>query len=136
MRKIQIMLVDDHDFFRNGLKIGFERYEDIQVVGEAKNGREALEKVQFIVPDVIVMDVRMPEMNGIAASKEIQKLSHTIKILALTMHSEKEYCMQLINAGVKGILFKNTPIETIIEAIQKIYDDKYYFSEDIHKILF
>jgi DNA-binding NarL/FixJ family response regulator len=129
-KKIQVLLVDDHDFFRNGLKLGLERYGDeIEVIGTASDGKEAIAKVRTLIPDVVIMDIRMPEMDGITASTEIQKISHALKILALSMHNEREYCLQLINAGVKGILFKHTPIETIVEAIRTIHHDKYYFSD-------
>ena len=101
-KSIRILIVDDHAVVRRGLKALLDTEPDMEIVGEAENGREAVEKVERLRPDIVLMDITMPELNGIEATLRIKKSLPEIKILALTMYTNEEYIYQLLNAGASG----------------------------------
>src|SRR5687768_8202599 len=104
---IRVVLADDHAVVRAGLKAVLGAAKDIQVVGEASNGREALDMIQRLDPDVVVMDLSMGEMDGATATRELVKRGARTKVLVLTMHSEDDYLVPLLEAGAAGYLIKN-----------------------------
>src|SRR5208283_1142039 len=104
--RIRVLIVDDHDIVRQGLRRVLELDRNIEIVGEAKNGAEAIRKAQVLVPEVVVMDLKMPDMDGITATREIKKASPQVYVLILTMFAD-EYIEEAIEAGVSGYLLKD-----------------------------
>lgn len=131
--KFKILIVDDHEIFRNGLKMVLGRLKYLEVVGEAANGREFLDILQTLTPDIVLMDIEMPVMNGIEATLKALALKPDLKIIALTMFNEDEYVQNMIDAGVRGFLIKNINKETLDKAIQTILNGGNYFSEELFK---
>ncbi len=126
-----ILIVDDHTLFRNGLKLLLQHYLSNCEIIESKNGREAVLRCSQSVPDVILMDINMPEMNGIEATKKIIQLKPNACIIALTMHGDESYYYQMIDAGVKGFLVKNSNPDEVITAIKQVCQGKHYFSQEV-----
>ncbi|WP_453993141.1 response regulator [Bacillus nitroreducens] len=117
---IKLMLVDDHAVLRDGLRNILELEDDIRVVGEAVSGDEALEKVPKCEPDVILMDINMPQKNGVEVTGILKKKYPSIKVLVLTMHNHDEYFMAAIREGADGYLLKDAPSEQVVEAIRTV----------------
>lgn len=131
MTKIKITIVDDHALFRNGLKILLNAHPEMEVISEASNGKEFLETLKENTPDIVLMDISMPVMNGIEAS-EIATQSHPeLKIIALSMFGEEEYYYKMINAGAKGFLLKNSEINEVTEAILQVQKGNSFFSQEL-----
>ena len=118
---VRLLLVDDQEIIRQGIKSLLESQPDFEVVGEAANGKQAISKVEALHPDMILMDVRMPIMDGIAATKAIIQQFPQIKILILTTFDDDEYISQGMQFGAKGYLLKDTPLETLANAIRLVY---------------
>ncbi|MCX6230664.1 MAG: response regulator transcription factor [Bacteroidetes bacterium] len=129
--KIKIIIVDDHEIFRSGLKLLFSRIKDTKVIAEASNGREFLDLLELYTPDIVFMDIEMPFMNGIEATKIAVEMHPGIKIIALTMFNDEEYLESMLDSGVKGFLLKNINKETLDKAIHAIMNGKTYYSEEI-----
>ncbi len=117
---IRLMIVDDHAILRDGLKNLLELEDDIQVVGEAVSGEEAIKKVKECDPGVLLMDINMPKLNGVEVTGIIKKLYPEKKILILTMHSHDEYFMAAIRGGADGYILKESPFEQVIHAIRMV----------------
>jgi DNA-binding NarL/FixJ family response regulator len=115
---LRIVIADDHDLFREGLKQLLESVEDISVVGEASNGRQAVLLVEEHQPDVVLMDISMPEMDGIQATETIVARGLSTPVIVLTMYADDEYAIHAIRAGAKGYLLKNTRSDEVIRAIR------------------
>ncbi|MBA2393618.1 MAG: response regulator transcription factor, partial [Ktedonobacteraceae bacterium] len=120
MAKIRLMIVDDHEVVRLGMRAAFELEADISVVGEASNGAEALAKIGILDPQVILMDVRMPKMNGIEACREIKSAHPAISILMITSFTDDEAVFASIMAGASGYLLKNVSRAELLKAIRKV----------------
>jgi DNA-binding NarL/FixJ family response regulator len=133
MKRIAVLLVDDHTVVRQGLRALLESETDLKVVGEAENGRQAVRLAKKILPDVIVMDVAMPVLNGIEATRQISKDIPTTKVLGLTSYGDDEYVSQLMQAGARGFLIKQTAADDLLKAIRQVKDGKTYFSPTIAK---
>ena len=131
MKKIKLAIADDHKIFRNGLKATLEDCADFDLVLEASNGRQLLGMLVSVVPDVILMDIKMPEMDGIQTTAFVKQHYKNIKILALSMFNEDKYIVDMMKAGASGYLLKNAEPEEIIEAISTVYDKDYYFNEHL-----
>lgn len=123
---IRLMLVDDHDVVRTGLRSYLEQQSGIQVVAEARNGNEALERAQQTQPDVIVMDITMPEMDGLAATRRLKEILPTIQILALTVHEDKQYFFEMMAAGASGYITKQSAAEDLVAAIHAVAEGHVY----------
>lgn len=117
---IKVMLVDDHAVLRDGLRNILELEEDITVVSEAVSGEDALEILDSLYPDVVIMDINLPDKNGVETTKLIKQKFKDLKILVLTMHSHEEYFMAMIREGADGYLLKDAPSEQVVEAIRTI----------------
>jgi len=126
-----ILLVDDHEIIIDGIKAMLVKESDIKIVGEANNGIEAIEKVQSLKPDIVLMDISMPELNGIEATKSIKKESQDIKVLILTQHESKEYVLQVMKAGADGYLLKNSKKEELLNAINAVKSGKKHLGNRI-----
>jgi DNA-binding NarL/FixJ family response regulator len=136
LERINIMIVDDHPVVRQGLHAMFSSEPDIHVQGMAASAREAMYLVEREQPDVVLMDLRMPEMEGIEAITALRHISPNIKILVLTNYGSDEYIVRATQAGAMGYLLKNTPQEEIVNAVRVVYGNERYVSKDIAKRLF
>lgn len=132
---LTVVLADDHVIVRNGIKALLESEQDIHVVGEASDGRQALEVVRKLRPDLVVMDIRMPVMNGIEATRQLVSSSSSTKSLILSMHDNQEYVLQSIACGAAGYLLKDTEKEEFIKALKEIAAGGRYFSSPVAGIL-
>ncbi len=119
-KRTRVLVVDDHAIVRQGLRAILDTEPDIEVVGEAADGREAVRKTLTLRPDVVIMDVSMPRMNGLEATARIAKENAAVKIVALTMHSSEEYVYSLLKAGARGYLLKESVSSDLIEAIHAV----------------
>lgn len=129
--KVHIILAEDHKIVRNGLKALLELESDFTVVDEAEDGLEAIEMVKLHLPEIIIMDIAMPKLNGIEASREILKFNHKIKILVLSAYADDGYIEKLTSIGVSGFLIKQCAPQVLIQAIREIMKGKTFFSPGI-----
>ena len=131
MEKIKLAIADDHKIFRNGLKATLEDCADFDLVLEASNGKQLIALLATETPDVILMDIKMPELDGIQTTAHVKKHYGHIKVLALSMYNEDKYIMDMMKAGASGYLLKNAEPEEIIEAISTVFEKDYYFNEHL-----
>jgi len=131
MKKIRIMLVDDHAIVRQGIRVLVEAEPDITVVGEAGNGRQAVQLMLKLRPDVVVLDLAMPQLNGVEATRQIMKEDPTAKVLVLSSYSDNEYVRQVTDAGATGYLVKQTAADDLIKAVREADKGNAYFSPSI-----
>jgi two-component system response regulator NreC len=128
---IKILLADDHKITRDGLKALLESQKNMIVIGEAENGRQAVRLASELAPDVIVMDINMPELNGIEATRQIIAELPDTKIIALSMYSDKRYVVGMLKAGVSGYLLKNCAFDELVSAITAVVANQNYMSQKI-----
>jgi len=131
MEKIRIAIADDHQLFRNGLKILLGAFPAFEVVAEASNGNELLKQLSRSQADIILMDISMPEKDGIEATAEVSKLYPDTKVVALSMYGEEEYYYSIVDAGAKGFILKDSDINEVKEAIETVYKGGNYFSQEL-----
>ena len=132
---IKIILADDHKIIMQGLRSLIDNEKDMEVVAEAVNGRQAVNLVNKHTPDVVIMDINMPDLNGIEATKQITSKNSDIKVIALSMHSDKHYVSKMLQAGVKGYLLKDCAFEELIHGIRRVMDNHIYLSPQIDDIV-
>ena len=135
MKKIKIILADDHGIVRKGLRSLLEMEDDLSVIGEAANGQAAVAETLRLRPDVVVMDLMMPKMDGTAATAEIRKSTNKVKILLLTTYASSEGITRSLEAGANGAIFKSSADDTIVEAIRSIHKGVEYVSPDVKDLL-
>src|SRR5919198_3841616 len=135
MQKITVLLADDHTVVRQGLRALLEAEEDMTVVGEAENGRQAVQMIKRLQPDVVVMDIAMPSLNGLEATRQVTKESPKSKVLILSSYSDDEYVQQLTDAGASGYLVKQTAAQDLVTAIREARKGNAFFSPTISKRL-
>jgi DNA-binding NarL/FixJ family response regulator len=128
MKKIRIVLADDHSVVRQGFRRILEAQSDMEIVGEASNGREALEQAALLTPDVVVMDVAMPELNGIEATRRMKEATPHSRVLALSMHKDSVYVREILRAGARGYLLKDAVDEDLIAAVRAVSRGEGYLS--------
>ncbi len=131
MDKIRIIIADDHQLFRNGLKILLNAFPDFEVAGEASNGQEFLKVLRDTKADVALMDINMPEMDGIEATRRGLRLCPTIDIIALSMYGEEEYYYKMVDAGAKGFILKDSDISEVKDAIITVRKGGSFFSQEL-----
>lgn len=129
--KRKVIIVDDHTLFRNGLRILLNTLDEYQVIGEASNGKQFLELLVKEVPDLVLLDINMPVMDGIEAATIAQKLYPELKIITLSMYGEEDYYYKMVNAGVKGFVLKNSDIKEVRTAMDVVYDGGSFFSSEL-----
>lgn len=135
MRKIRVLLADDHTVVRQGLRALLAAEDDIEIIGEAENGRQALQLVKKFLPDVVVMDIAMPVLNGVEATRQITRYVPSVKVLVLSTYSNDEYVEQLTEAGAAGYLVKQTAANDLLKAIREAFKGNAFFSPAIAKRL-
>ncbi|UCB52045.1 MAG: response regulator transcription factor [Candidatus Zixiibacteriota bacterium] len=135
MKKIKLLVADDHKIFRQGIKKLLEEESDLQVVGEASDGRDAVKKATELKPDVILMDIAMANLNGLEATRHIKKQLPSAKVIMVTMHKNEEYVLQSFQAGASGFILKEGAVEELVSAIRSIHSDKSFLSPSISKTL-
>ncbi|MBM3142057.1 MAG: response regulator transcription factor [Chloroflexi bacterium] len=128
MKRIKVLIADDHTLVRDGIRSLLELIADIEVVGEATNGKEALEKVEQLAPDVVLMDLAMPIMGGLEATRRIRKQFPQTKVLALTQYDDSEYVIPVIEAGANGFVTKMAAFSELTSAIQAVHKGESYLS--------
>lgn len=131
MEKIRIIITDDHQLFRNGLKILLNAFPEFEVTGEASNGEEFLRLIRETCADVALMDINMPEMDGIEATRKALKICPELDIIALSMYGEEEYYYKMVDAGAKGFVLKDSDISEVKEAILTVKKGGSYFSQEL-----
>ena len=137
--KISVVVADDHEIFRQGFKAMISRYEDLEVIGEAENGRELIELVANLQPDLVFVDIKMPVMDGIDATREITTLETGTRVIALSMFSDDVYVVDMLQAGASGYVLKNAHYDELVKASRVVMNGGHYFcndaSEKIHTFL-
>ena len=131
LKPIEIVIADDHTIVRQGLRKLLEEEDYLKITGEAMNGREAVQKVQALKPDVVIMDIAMPILNGIEAARQIKQSNFKTKIIILSMHDHTRYIRELLSIGVSGYLLKNAVSDDIIQAIKAAVKGEIYLSPSI-----
>jgi two-component system response regulator NreC len=135
MEKIRVFLVDDHTVVRQGLRRILESDEEIEIIGEAGDGRTAIDLIQKLRPHVVVMDVAMPELNGIEATRQIMKRVDGVKVLVLSMHGDDVYVGQALKAGARGYLLKDSEDLDLIKAVKAIRGGGSFFSPPVSRVV-
>ncbi len=131
----RIIIADDHQIFREGLVAMLEKQGEFNVIGQAENGREIIALAKEMNPDVVIMDISMPDLNGIEATKQIQKEMKEIKVIALSMHNDKRFITRALGAGAQGYLLKECAFDELSDAIHTIMSDQIYLSKTITSIV-
>ena len=122
MKKIRILIADDHPIFRDGLRKLLSLEEDFQVIGEAEDGKEAVEMVQKLMPDILLLDLKMPNLSGIGALEALGDKNKTTRVIVLTASEDEAAVVQAMRMGTAGIVLKQTATELLIKSIRKVYD--------------
>ncbi|MCF8326167.1 MAG: response regulator transcription factor [Leadbetterella sp.] len=135
MKKIKIALVDDHKLFRKGLMSILQQIDDFEVLFDAVNGREFLDHPNLNDVEVVLLDIQMPELDGIATTKLLREKNEQIKIIILSMHDEDQFILHLMEIGANGYLLKDTDTDEVILAIRKVYDSGVYFSDFVSRAM-
>jgi RNA polymerase sigma factor (sigma-70 family) len=133
MNKIRVLLVEDYTIVRKGLRSLLSKEEGIEVVGEAGNGREAVNKVQQLLPDIVLMDIGMQHLNGLEATRQIKRRFPDTKVLILTVYTNEEYIFQTLIAGASGYVVKKAAPEELVSAIKAVYQGESYLSPTISR---
>lgn len=126
MSKIKVLVVDDHAMFREGIRSLLAGYDDIEILGEATDGKEAVEKTCHLTPHVVLMDIAMPVMSGLEATRRIQKECSNAKVLVLTQHEDSEYILSVVRAGAKGYISKTATASELVSAIRTVHRGESY----------
>jgi two-component system response regulator NreC len=135
MSKIQLLLVDDHEIVRAGLRMLFLAEPDMEIVGEVNSGDEALQAVQELKPDVVIMDVAMPGIGGIEATRRIKEANPDTAVLALTMHEDEQYFFEMLNAGASGYIPKRAAPDDLVSAIRVVSQGNVFLYPTLAKLL-
>ncbi len=133
--KIKFLITDDHALFRTGVKTALLHYPDIEFVGEAENGKQLLNLAESLQPDVILLDIKMPVMDGIETLPQVKKILPNAKIVMLTMYDDVGMISNLMEIGANSYLTKNSDSETIYEAIKTVHNNEYFFNEYTNKAM-
>ena len=135
MKKIRILLADDHTLIRRGLRLLIEQQPELSVVGEAEDGRQAVSQAAQLKPDVAVLDIGMPNLNGIEAAKQISESDSKTSIVILSMYSDETYILRALKAGARGYLLKDSAESDLVRAIHSVAEGKSFFSPTVSRVL-
>lgn len=133
--RTRIVIADDHELVRAGIAALLADVKDIEVVAEAANGKEAVEKVKALAPDIVLMDISMPTMDGIKAAKEISEISKSTKVIMLTQYEEVGYIQRVMHSGVSGYILKNSLVGELSRAIRAVRGGKHYITEAVSEVM-
>ncbi|HVP36243.1 MAG TPA: response regulator transcription factor [Terriglobales bacterium] len=133
MSKIKILIADDHKILRQGIRSLLAPHADFEVVGETSDGPETLKETFKLKPDVVLMDIGMPNLNGFEATRQIKKKLPEVKVLVLTMYLDDEYVLQALQSGASGYVLKDVAVEELVTAIRAVNNDQYYLSPSISR---
>jgi DNA-binding NarL/FixJ family response regulator len=132
---IRVILADDHSVMRHGLRLILEQQEGFEVLGEARDGREAVNLAQALHPDVAVLDITMPNLNGIEAARQITDKHPEVAVVVLSMHADESYVLRALKAGARGYLLKESPESDFLAAIRSVSEGKAFFSPAVSRLL-
>jgi DNA-binding NarL/FixJ family response regulator len=135
MNPIRVLLADDHKLIRAGLRLVVDQQPDLSVVGEADDGRQAVELAKSLKPDVVVMDIGMPNLNGIEAARQIREIRPDAAVVMLSMHSDEGYVLRAFGAGARAYLLKDSATTDLVQAIHAVVEGKSFFSPAVSKVL-
>ena len=135
MKKIRVLLADDHQMIRTGLRLVVEQQPDLVVVGEADDGKQAVAHATSLRPDVVVMDIAMPILNGIEAARQIKGIDPKAAVIMLSMHSDESYVLRALRAGASAYLLKDSAAGDLVRAIRAVVEGKSFFSPAVSKVL-
>ncbi len=133
MTRIRVLIADDHTILRDGIRLLLQCQPDIEVIDEAANGREAIEKALELKPDLVLMDIGMPTVNGLDATRQIRKANPAIHVVVLTMHDTEEYILQILSAGASGYVLKRAASSELVAAIRAVHQGGSYLHPSITK---
>lgn len=132
---IKVIIADDHEIFRDGLRLMLQKQPDIDLLAEAEDGKELIEQIKQLRPDVVITDVKMPRMDGVAAARHISEHYPTIGIIALTMFDEDDLIVDMLEAGARGYLLKNADKNEMVDAVKSVFNNEpYYCRHTSHKL--
>ena len=132
---IKVVIVDDHKMVIDGMSLLLQNQPDIEVIGNALSGEEAIKLISKITPDVVLLDINMPGINGIETCKEMLKIQPQLKIIAISMHKESSLIKLMLSNGAKGYVLKNAGQDEVVEAIKEVYQGKTYLDETVNEII-
>jgi len=135
MRKVRVLLADDHQLMRSGIRLMLEREPDMSVVGEASDGREAVALAKSLRPDIVIMDIGMPSLNGIEAAGQMTQENPALAIMIVSMHADETYVLRALKAGARGYLLKDSAEADLIKAVHVVARGKSFFSPAVSKVL-
>jgi DNA-binding NarL/FixJ family response regulator len=135
MNSIRVLLADDHKLMRAGLRLVVDQQPDLSVVGEADDGRQAVDLARSLKPNVVVMDIGMPNLNGIEAARQIREVCPDAAVVMLSMHSDEGYVLRALNAGARAYLLKDSATTDLVQAIHAVVEGKSFFSPAVSKVL-
>ena len=133
-KRIKLLLVDDHPVVRKGISASLARHEHLSIVGEAANGQEAVRKTRELSPDIVLMDIDMPEMDGLAVTELLRKELPKVKVLILSMHSNTDYVMRIIHSGASGYILKEAATDDLVRAIDMVNAGEAFFSPEVARV--
>ena len=132
---IQIILAEDHVIVRHGLSRAIQQEDDMEIVGQASDGHSTVDLARKLLPDIVVMDISMPDLNGIEATREIQRETPGVRVIALSMHSAKRYVTEMFRAGASGYLLKDCDFDELMRAVRTVADGKTYVSPSVSSVV-
>src|ERR1041385_5304155 len=131
--RYKVIIADDHQFFRDGFEIALKQIDEVKKIAHASNGKEVLKLLKNDTYDLVFMDIKMPEMNGIETTKEIEMHYPHVKVIALSMYDDRKNVIEMFNSGARGYIIKNTDSKEIETAIKKVMEGEHYFADNVAK---
>ena len=132
--RIRVLVVDDHPVVRKGISMCLARHEGLEIVGEAADGREAVHRARELQPDIVLMDINMPHMNGLAVTELLRREMPRVKVLVLSTHSNPDYVLRIIQSGAQGYVLKDATPEELVRAVEIVNRGEAYFSSDVARV--